>query len=142
MVASEWHKARWGGAVIKAGTYKWVDTPDIQGITDIIGEDGGFDGQFKSSNISFETLEFSIHQNHIRYYPPENFSSLIEGNNSDFAGYDDGKWGVQQQYKPITEISSIQTFTVLEDYDLSKWQSTEIEQAILTWFTTNTIKLS
>ena len=78
-----------GGAVIKAGTYKWVDTPDIQGITDIIGDDGGFDGQFKSSDITFDTISFSIHNSQVRYDPRENFATLIGDNEVEWCGYTD-----------------------------------------------------
>ena len=132
-----------GRAVIKAGTYKWVDTPNIQGITDIIGEDGGLNGQFKSSDITFDTINFNIHNSQVRYDPCENFASLIGDNEVEWCGYIDMQWGVQETYKDVTAIPAIQTFTILEDIDLSSaWNNTEIEQAILSWFTANTTKLS
>lgn len=132
-----------GDNVIKAGTYKWVDTPDIQGITDIIGDDGGLDGQFKSSDITFDGFGYSAHWNRIMYDPRENFASLIENQEVDKCGYLDGQWGVKPKYSSITVVPALQTFTILEDIDLSSaWNDTEIEQAILSWFTANTTKLS
>lgn len=133
--------------VIKAGTYKWVDTPDIQGITDIIGEDGGIDGQFKSSDITFDYLEFSVHMNKIRYEPSKNFASLAElveeGEEVDEVGYQNGEWYISGTFSYYAQEPSLQTFIVLEDINLtSVWNDTEIEQAILTWFTANTTKLS
>ena len=132
-----------GGTVIKAGTYRWVDTPDIQGITDITGDYGGFDGQFKSSDINFDTIEFSVALNLITYYPPENFTSLIGNQEVTECGYLDGQWEVASSSGEIREVPALQTFTILEDINLtSEWNDTEIEQAILTWFTANTTKLS
>lgn len=131
------------GNVIKAGTYKWVDTPDIQGITDIIGDFGGFDGQFKSSDITFDFFEFSVGNNEITYYPSENFTSLIGDKEVNECGYICQQWGVIEPSGDITEVPALQTLTILEDINLtSVWNDTEIEQAILTWFTDNTTKLS
>lgn len=133
------------GNVIKAGTYKWVDTPDIQGITDITGEDGGIDGQFKSSDINFDFFGFSAQWNRIMYDPRENFSSLIENEEVDECGYLAGQWGIKPKYgdTAIVVVLTLQTFIVLEDIDLtSVWNDAEIEQAILSWFTANTTKLS
>ena len=131
------------GNVIKAGTYKWVDTPDIQGITDIIGENGGIEGQFKSSDINFDIIEFSVILNLITYYPHENFTSLIGNQEVTECGYLDGQWKVASSSDEIREVPALQTFTILEDINLtSEWNEAEIEQAILTWFTANTTKLS
>lgn len=132
-----------GAVVIKAGTYKWVDTPNIQGIIDIIGEDGGIDGQFKSSDINFDNISFSATRNWITYYPPENFASLIENEEVDVCGYIYEQWVVAKLSGGITEVPSLQTFIVLEDIDLISLEGdTELEQAVLTWFTANTTKLS
>ena len=77
------------------------------------------------------------------YDPRENFASLIENQEVDECGYLDGQWGVKPKYSSITVVPALQTFTILEDIDLSSaWNDTEIEQAILSWFTANTTKLS
>lgn len=136
-----------GGTVIKAGTYKWVDTPDIQGIVDVIGDAGGLDGQFKSSDINFDFFGFSAVRNSITYEPRENFASLAEllegGEEVDEVGYQNGEWYISGTFSYYAHEPSLQTFIVLEDINLtSEWNNTEIEQAILTWFTANTTKLS
>ena len=130
------------GKVIKAGTYKWVDTPNIQGIADITGDDGGFDGQFKSSDINFDNFSYSAVRNWITYYPPENFTSLSGDGEVAVCGYVYEQWAVVQASDDTIEVPALQTFTILEDIDLSEWNDTEIEQAILSWFTANTTKLS
>lgn len=81
--------------------------------------------------------------NRIRYGPSENFTSLIENEEVGECGYLDGQWGVKQLTLEITDVPALQTLTILEDIDLtSVWNNTEIEQAILSWFTANTTKLS
>lgn len=144
MATSKRYKTRWGGDnVIKAGTYRWVDTPDIQGITNIVGDDGGLIGQLKSSNVTFDTFEFNIRFGWIRYLPFENFASIIGGKEVSNCGYIDEQWKVQPTDGEDIVVPALQTFTVLEDIDLSSaWNDTEIEQQILTWFTANTTKLS
>lgn len=129
--------------VIKAGTYKWVDTPNIQGIVDIVGSDGGYDGNFESSGISFNGIYFRVGggNTEIAYSPIENFSSLVENNEVDFVGYTAEAWQIIHSAGEYADIPSLQTFTVLENINLEIWGKDAAEQ-ILTWFTTNTTKLS
>lgn len=100
-------------------------------------------GQFKSSDITFDIIAFNIHYGRIYYEPRENFSSLIGGEEVAVCGYIDEQWKVQPSYEEDTVVPALQTFTVLEDIDLSSRDNgTDISQAIITWFTTNTTKLS
>lgn len=129
--------------VIKAGTYEWVDTPDIQGIVDIVGSDGGYDGNFESSGISFNGIYFRVGggNTEIAYSPIENFSSLVDNNEVDFVGYTNDAWKIIHSAGEYADIPSLQTFTVLENINLEIWGKDAAEQ-ILTWFTANTTKLS
>lgn len=138
-----------GGTVIKAGTYKWVDTPAIEELNNITGSsENSFIGKFKSSNITFDEIFTSgIRVFRINYLPPQNFASLAElveeGEEVDEVGYQNGEWYISGTFSYYAQEPSLQTFIVLEDINLtSEWNDTEIEQAILTWFTANTTKLS
>lgn len=136
------------GNVIKAGTYRWIDTPAIEELNNITGStDNSFIGKFKSSNITFDEIYTSgIRVFKIGYLPSQNFVSLAEfleeGEEVDEVGYQNGEWYISGTFSYYAQEPSLQTFAILEDIDLSEWNDTEIEQAILSWFTANTTKLS
>lgn len=127
-----------GGQVIKAGTYKWVDTFDAQGIVDIYGDEIGIDGKFESSGIAFDFMSFSTTNTYgIQYTPANNFDSLGGEHRAHIVGYTSEKW-VVCYYDTITDVPALQTFTILEDIDLTNLDLGEA----LPWFTANTTKLS
>ncbi len=150
-----------GGAVIKAGTYKWVDTPDVVGVTQSFGDDFEFTGiSFTTDSNNFTGLSFNSYDGEarygIQYLPEEGYDNGYTNHTTKeellYCGYSNMKQQFGQQGGTVrnyvytyewVEVSNYKTITITSDYNLStELGDEEVAKTMLEWFTANTTKLS
>lgn len=149
------------GKVIKAGTYKWVDTPDVVGLTQLLGDDFEFPGMsFTTDSNNFTGLKFNSYDGEdnwgIEYLFEEGYGDEYTNHTTKadllYCGYSNKKQQFGQQGGTVhdyvytyewVEVSNYKTITITSDYNLStEVGDEELAKTIFEWFTANTTKLS